>query len=149
MSIMERRLRVASFFSGIGGFDLGFEMAGMAVVMQCEIDPFCRKVLKKHWPDVPLYGDIAEIKSEEIPDVDVYVAGFPCQDLSLANQGKRKGLEGKRSGLFHEFIRLVEARQPRWIVLEKVNCFTIANFIRDKSTIPTTAFLSLHCLNKG
>lgn len=135
MSIMERRLRVASFFSGIGGFDLGFEMAGMTVVMQCEIDPFCRKVLKKHWPDVPLYGDIAEIKSERIPDADVYVAGFPCQDLSLANQGKRKGLDGERSGLFHEFIRLVEERQPRWIVLENVPGLLNSNSGRDFAVV--------------
>jgi len=132
---MERRLQVASFFSGIGGFDLGFELAGMTVVMQCEIDSFCRKVLKKHWPDIPLYGDIADIKSEQIPHADVYVAGFPCQDLSLANQGKRKGLEGKRSGLFYEFIRLVEERQPRWIVIENVPGLLNSNFGRDFAVI--------------
>lgn len=131
----ERRLRVASFFSGIGGFDLGFEMAGMTVVMQCEIDTFCRKVLKKHWPDVPLYGDIAQMKNEQIPHADVYVAGFPCQDVSLANQGKRKGLEGERSGLFHEFIRLVEQRQPRWIVLENVPGLLNSNFGRDFAVV--------------
>lgn len=119
-SILEKCLQVASFFSGIGGFDLGFEMAGMTVAMQCEIDTFCRKVLKKHWPNVPLYGDIAEIRADKNPYADIYVAGFPCQDLSLANQGKRKGLEGERSGLFHEFMRLVEERQPQWIVLENV-----------------------------
>ncbi|MBD1897750.1 DNA (cytosine-5-)-methyltransferase [Coleofasciculus sp. FACHB-129] len=135
MSIMERRLRVASFFSGIGGFDLGFEMAGMEVVMQCEIDPFCRKVLKKHWLDVPLYGDIAEIENEQIPHAEVYVAGFPCQDLSLANQGKRKGLKGERSGLFHEFIRLVKQRQPRWIVLENVPGLLNSNSGRDFAVV--------------
>lgn len=135
---MERRLQVASFFSGIGGFDLGFEMAGMTVVMQCEIDPFCRKVLKKHWPEVPLYGDIAKIKSEQIPHADVYVAGFPCQDLSLANQGKRKGLEGERSGLFHEFIRLVEERQPRWIVIENVPGLLNSNSGRDFAVVLNT-----------
>ena len=135
---MERCLRVASFFSGIGGFDLGFEMAGMTVVMQCEIDSFCRKVLKKHWPDVPLYDDIAEIKSEQVPHADVYVAGFPCQDLSLANQGKRKGLEGERSGLFHEFIRLVEERQPRWIVLENVPGLLNSNSGRDFAVVLNT-----------
>ena len=138
MSIMERRLRVASFFSGIGGFDLGFEMAGMTVVMQCEIDFFCRKVLKQHWPDIPLYGDIAEIKSEQIPYADVYVAGFPCQDLSLANQGKRKGLEGGRSGLFHEFMRLVEERQPRWIVLENVPGLLNSHSGRDFAVVLNT-----------
>ena len=135
---MERRLQVASFFSGIGGFDLGFEMAGMTVVMQCEIDLFCRKVLKKHWPDVPLYGNIAELKSEQIPYADVYVAGFPCQDLSLANQGKRKGLEGERSGLFHEFIRLVEERQPRSIVLENVPGLLNSNSGRDFAVVLNT-----------
>lgn len=135
---MERRLQVASFFSGIGGFDLGFEMAGMTVVMQCEIEPFCRKVLKKHWPNIPLHGDIATIKSEQIPYADVYVAGFPCQDLSLANQGKRKGLEGKRSGLFHEFIRLVEERQPRWIVIENVPGLLNSNFGRDFAVVLNT-----------
>lgn len=139
---MERRLPVASFFSGIGGLDLGFEKAGMTVVMQCEIDSFCRKVLKQHWPDTPLYGDIAEIKSEQIPQADVYVAGFPCQDLSLANQGKRKGLEGERSGLFHEFIRLVEERQPRWIVIENVPGLLNSNFGRDFAAV-------LHTLDGG
>lgn len=132
---MERRLRVASFFSGIGGFDLGFEMAGMEVVMQCEIDAFCRKVLKKHWPSVPLYPDIAEIDSAEITAADIYVAGFPCQDVSLANQGKRKGLEGNRSGLFHNFIQLVEQRQPRWIVLENVPGLLNSNNGRDFAVV--------------
>ncbi|HBK63941.1 MAG TPA: DNA cytosine methyltransferase [Cyanobacteria bacterium UBA11149] len=129
--IVEIPLQVASFFSGIGGFDLGFEMAGMKVVMQCEIDAFCRKVLQKHWPDVPLYSDITEISVEEIPDSDIYVAGFPCQDLSLANQGKRKGLDGERSGLFHEFIRIVAERKPRWIVLENVPGLLNSNSGRD------------------
>lgn len=132
---MERRLLVASFFSGIGGFDLGFEMAGMKVVMQCEIDPFCRKVLKQHWPDIPLYGDIATITSNQIPYADIFVAGFPCQDLSLANQGKRKGLEGERSGRFYDFIQLVEERQPRWIVLENVPGLLNSNFGRDFAVV--------------
>ncbi|MFB2880392.1 DNA cytosine methyltransferase [Floridanema aerugineum] len=135
---MEKRLKVASFFSGIGGFDLGFEMAGMNVVMQCELDPFCRKVLKKHWPDVLLYEDIAKIKTEQIPYADVYVAGFPCQDVSLANQGKRKGLEGTRSRLFHEFIRFVEERQPRWIVLENVPGLLNSNNGKDFAVVLNT-----------
>lgn len=115
-----QQLRVASFFSGIGGFDLAFEQAGCEVVFQCEINSFCRKVLKKHWPNTPLVEDICEIKYENIPQAEIWCAGFPCQDLSLANQGKRKGLEGERSGLFAEFARLVRPVRPRWIVIENV-----------------------------
>lgn len=93
-------MKVASFFSGIGGIDLGLEKAGMNVAFQCEILTFGQSILKKHWPNTPLSSDITKVTAEEIPDVDVFAGGFPCQDLSLANQGKRKGLEGARSGLF-------------------------------------------------
>lgn len=114
-------IKVASFFAGIGGFDLGFERAGMKVVFLCEINKFGQSVLKKHWPDVLLVGDIKEIKSADIPDdANLWCGGFPCQDVSLANQGKRKGLKGERSGLFYEFTRLVRDRRPRWLVLENV-----------------------------
>jgi len=115
------KLKVASFFAGIGGFDLGFERAGFEVVFQCEKDKFCQKVLRKHWPDIPLIGDINDQKIEqEIPAADVWCGGFPCQDLSLANQGKRKGLEGSRSGLFYRFAELAERFKPEWLVLENV-----------------------------
>ena len=90
-------MKVASFFSGIGGIDLGFERAGMEVVFQCEILPFGQKVLRKHWPNTLLTQDITKINGSDIPKVDIFAGGFPCQDLSLANQGKRKGLEGARS----------------------------------------------------
>src|SRR6185369_15826338 len=94
-------LKVASFFAGIGGFDLGLERAGMKVVFQCEKNVFCQQVLRKHWPDAKFFSDITKLDSSEIPDADVWCGGFPCQDLSLANQGKRKGLKGERSGLFY------------------------------------------------
>lgn len=114
-------LKVASFFAGIGGFDLGFERAGMEVVLQCEINKFGQQVLKKHWPEVRLFSDITKMKPSDIPETaNVWCGGFPCQDLSVANQGKRKGLEGERSGLFYEFARLVKKRKPEWIVLENV-----------------------------
>ena len=112
--------RVASFFAGIGGFDLGFEKCGMKVVFHCEINKFCQQVLKKHWPGVPLMADIAEIDPQEIPDADLWCGGFPCQDLSLANQGKRKGLNGDRSGLFFKFSKLIEKKLPQWFVIENV-----------------------------
>lgn len=113
-------MKVASFFSGIGGIDLGFENAGMEVVFQCEILSFGQKVLKKHWPNVQLETDIKKLTGKEIPDVDVFVGGFPCQDLSLANQGKRKGLEGERSGLFYKYAELIEKKRPRWVFIENV-----------------------------
>lgn len=113
-------MKVASFFSGIGGIDIGLEKAGMEVVFQCEINQFCRQVLKKHWPNIRLEGDIDGIKSTNIPTADLWCGGFPCQDLSLANQGKRKGLEGSRSGLFYRFADLAEQAKPRWIFMENV-----------------------------
>jgi DNA (cytosine-5)-methyltransferase 1 len=113
-------IRVASFFSGIGGFDLGFERAGMKVVFQVEINKFCQKVLMKHWPGVPIWDDINTLRPEIIPAAELWCGGFPCQDLSLANQGKRKGLEGARSGLFYKFAQLIEIRRPKWIVIENV-----------------------------
>ena len=113
-------MKVASFFSGIGGIDLGLERAGMEVSFQCEILDFGRRVLKKHWPDCPISNDITTVKAQDIPDVDVFAGGFPCQDLSLANQGKRKGLEGERSGLFYKYAELIKEKKPRWVFIENV-----------------------------
>ena len=117
---MSNKLKVASFFSGIGGIDLGFENAGMEVIFQCEILSFSQNVLKKHWPAIPLQTDITTLDAKDIPYADVYVGGFPCQDLSLANQGKRKGLEGARSGLFYKYAELIEQNRPRWVLIENV-----------------------------
>jgi len=113
-------MKVASFFAGIGGFDLGFEKQGYEVVFQCEINKFCQNVLQKHWPNIPLMGDINDVQPEDIPEADVWCGGFPCQDVSLANQGKRKGLKGERSGLFYKFSDLIRARRPSWVILENV-----------------------------
>ena len=113
-------MRVASFFSGIGGIDLGLENAGMEVVFQCEILKFGQGILQKHWPGVSLAQDITKVTAEEVPDVEVFAGGFPCQDLSLANQGKRKGLEGARSGLFYKYAELIREKRPRWVFIENV-----------------------------
>ena len=114
-------LQVASFFAGIGGFDLGLERAGMQVVFQCEVNSFCQQILKKHWPNVPLYADINSVQIHDIPvEAQVWCGGFPCQDLSSANQGKRKGLAGERSGLFFQYAALIAARKPRWVIIENV-----------------------------
>lgn len=112
-------MRVSSFFAGIGGFDLGFERAGMKVVFQCEIDPFCQKILKRHWPHTPLHEDITTLNPTTIPTSDLWCAGWPCQDLSTANTD-RTGLAGKRSGLFFTFMDLVREIHPAWLVMENV-----------------------------
>lgn len=114
------RHRVASFFSGIGGFDLGFERAGFDISMQCEIEPFCNSILEKHWPGILRFSDIKEVTNDTIPTSTVWVGGFPCQDLSLARMGKRAGLRGSKSGLFHEFARLAGEGKPRILVIENV-----------------------------
>ena len=115
-------MRVASFFAGIGGFDLGFQRAGMEIVFHCEIDEHCQKVLKRHWPKVPLHGDITTLKGRgaTIPSAELWCAGWPCQDLSHANATERKGLAGERSGLFYDFIELVKEVRPAWLVMENV-----------------------------
>src|SRR5687768_13688062 len=114
------QLKVASFFAGIGGFDYGFQKAGLQIVFQCEKDSFCQKVLSKHWPEVARHADIEDLSPEDIPSADIWCGGFPCQDLSLANQGKRAGLGGARSGLFNRFVELASHFPPDWIVLENV-----------------------------
>jgi len=111
---------VASFFAGIGGFDIGFEQAGFSTKFQCEVEPFCLSILKQHWPNVPKWGDITTLENAKIPLSDVWVGGFPCQDLSLARMGQREGLRGTKSRLFHEFAGLVRESKPRVLVLENV-----------------------------
>jgi hypothetical protein len=93
----QMKLTFGSLFAGIGGFDLGLERAGMECRWQVEIDPFCRKVLEKHWPGVPKYGDIREIKGPELERVDLICGGFPCQDISKVNRCAT-GIEGERTG---------------------------------------------------
>lgn len=116
-------VNVLSLFSGIGGLELGLERAGMTTVGQVEIDPFCRKVLEKHWPEVPKHDDVRTAaewwQSERRPRVDVVCGGFPCQDISSANtSGGRRGLAGNKSGLWVHFHAAVSIVQPRWVIVE-------------------------------
>lgn len=126
---------VASFFSGIGGLDLGLERAGFQVNFQCEAKPFCRDILKQHWPNLPLDHDIRKLDEADIPEADIWAAGFPCQDLSLARMGKRSGLRGSQSGLFHDFVSLVGDRSPRGIILENVHGLLSSHGGRDFSIV--------------
>lgn len=108
-----------SLFSGIGGIDLGLERSGMTCVGQVEIDPFCRRVLAKHWPDVPRFEDVRTFTGDQVGAVDLICGGFPCQDVSLA--GKGAGVEaGERSGLWREFRRIILEKLPRWVLVENV-----------------------------
>jgi len=118
---VNRNFTVASFFSGIGGFDLGFQNKGFTINYQCENNKFCNSILEKHWPEVSRETDINEVSDgARIPISDVWVGGFPCQDVSLARMGPRAGLKGKQSGLFYEFHRLLEQGRPRILLIENV-----------------------------
>jgi DNA (cytosine-5)-methyltransferase 1 len=110
-------LTVGSLFSGIGGLDLGLERAGMEVRWQVEIDPWCQRVLAKHWPKVPRYDDIKAIDWTEVEPVDLICGGFPCQPVSLA--GKRLAQADER-WLWPEFERCLRVLRPRWALMENV-----------------------------
>ncbi len=118
------KLRVLDLFSGIGGFSLGLERTGgFETVAFCEIEEFPRKVLAKHWPDVPCYRDVRELTAERLAAdgiaVDVITGGFPCQDVSTA--GKQAGIaHGTRSGLWSEIVRLTRDLRPSYVIVENV-----------------------------
>jgi DNA (cytosine-5)-methyltransferase 1 len=116
-------VNVLDLFSGVGGFSLGLEKAGMRTVGFCEINPFCRAVLAKHWPGVPIWSDVRALGIEQISSaagvVDVVCGGFPCQDIS--NAGSKAGLAGARSGLWSELLRIIEAVSPRFAIIENVS----------------------------
>lgn len=118
------KLRVLDLFSGIGGFSLGLERTGgFETVAFCEIEPFPRRVLAKHWPGVPIYDDVRTLTADVLRRngiaVDVITGGFPCQDISIA--GRKAGIgEGTRSGLYAEVIRLADDIRPSYIILENV-----------------------------
>lgn len=116
-------LRVLDLFSGIGGFSLGLERTGgFETVAFCEIEEFPRRVLAKHWPEVPCYHDVCELTADTLRrdgiSVDVITGGFPCQDLSVA--GRRAGIKAQRSGLWSEIVRLTRDIRPKFIIVENV-----------------------------
>jgi DNA (cytosine-5)-methyltransferase 1 len=137
-------VNVLDLFSGIGGFSLGFERAGMRTIAFCEIEPYCQALLRRHWPDVPVFGDVRELTAEALAksarsrspresqsrlhgklsngpwqcSADVICGGFPCQDISVA--GKGAGIEGARSGLWSEYARIIGEVRPRYVIVENV-----------------------------
>lgn len=117
-------IRLLDLFSGIGGFSLGLERSGgFQTVAFCEIEPFCRAVLAKHWPGVPCYDDVRSLNTERLAadgiSVDAICGGFPCQDISIAGEGA--GLAGARSGLWREYARLIRELRPRLAIIENVS----------------------------
>jgi len=111
-------MRFISLFAGIGGFDLGLERSGHECVGQVEIDSYCLKVLTKHWPNVPKHGDVRTFQGTEFGGYDLLVGGYPCQPFS--NAGKRAGKDDERH-LWPEVRRLIQATQPRFVLLENVS----------------------------
>lgn len=110
---------IGSLFSGIGGLELGLERAGLgAVAWQVECDPFCLRVLARHWPHAKKFEDVRTVSATTLAPVDGICGGFPCQDVSSA--GRRAGLDGARSGLWREYLRVVSELRPRWVVVENV-----------------------------
>jgi DNA (cytosine-5)-methyltransferase 1 len=117
------KLRLLDLFSGIGGFSLGLERSGaFQAVAFCEIDPYCRRVLAKHWPGVKRYIDVRTLTADTLSGdgiaVDAICGGFPCQDISYAGAGA--GMEGARSGLWGEYARLIGEIRPRYAIVENV-----------------------------
>lgn len=113
-------LRLLDTFSGIGGFSYAAEhiVGGFETVAFVEREPYCQRILGKHWPNVPIYDDITTFNPKP-HSADVICGGFPCQDISLA--GKQAGIkEGTRSGLFYELMRVIRLVQPQYVVLENV-----------------------------
>ena len=134
-------LTAVSLFAGVGGFDLVLERAGVKVVAAVEIDKNARGVLAHRFPDTALFGDVTEVTSEQLraagfdPANGIITGGFPCQDLSVA--GKRAGLDGERSGLFWEIIRLARELKPKWLILENVPGLLSSNGGRDMGIVIT------------
>ena len=114
-------LTVGSLCSGIGGFELGLEAAGLGPTLyQVEVDPYSRAVLARHWPDALRFEDLRHVaeRPADLPAVDVIAGGTPCQDLSSA--GKGAGLDGAKSSLWFAMLRVVQAKRPRFVVWENV-----------------------------
>ncbi len=112
-------ITVGSLFSGAGLCDLGLSWAGFKHEFFCECDPFCQTILKRHWPNIPVFDDVRTVSGAQLPHVDVLCGGFPCQDVSVA--GSRAGITStSRSGLWNEYERIIKEVQPRYIVAENV-----------------------------
>ncbi|MBP4002430.1 DNA cytosine methyltransferase [Pseudomonas koreensis] len=130
---------LGSLFAGIGGFDVGFENAGYRSTWQVELNPINRAVLADRFPHAQQFEDVRQCGAHNLSPVDVLIAGFPCQDISVAGARESnrdtRGLRGARSGLFWEVIRILKETQPRWVVLENVVNLLAVNDSHDFETV--------------
>lgn len=128
-------MKSVSLFSGIGGFDLGFQRAGIECVAVCEIDKNAQAVLRRRFPNVELFDDVRKVGKEthERKSIDLICGGFPCQDVSIA--GRRAGLAGERSGLWFEFARVIDELEPQWVIIENVPGLLSSNGGKDFAVI--------------
>lgn len=125
-------------FSGIGGFSLAAEWAGIKTVAFCEIDPFCQKVLAKNFPRIPIFKDIKELKRSDINhEIDIITGGFPCQPFSVA--GRKKGTEDDRD-LWPQMFRVIQEFKPTWIIGENVANFVNMAFQRTKIDLESEGY---------
>ena len=141
-------MNVLDLFSGIGGFSLGLERAGMRTVAFCEIEPFQRAILKKHWPSpVPKMSErltADRLRADGIAP-DIICGGFPCQDISVA--GKGAGIEGARSGLWSEYARIISEVRPRYVIVENVAALLGRGLERVLGDLAALGFSSVwHCI---
>jgi len=145
---MKEKLTVLDLFSGIGGFSLGLDRAGFRTIAFCEIEPFCQKVLHKHWPDIPIATDIRKLSYEvgKLYDagrliyegrIDLICGGFPCQPFSVA--GRKKGTQDHRD-LWPQMFRLIQQIQPAWIIGENVANFVNLAFSRTKIDLESQGY---------
>ena len=120
-------MKVLDLFSGIGGFSLGLEWAGMSTVAFCERHPYCTTILNKHWPDTPVHNDVRNLDGKDYADsIDLVAGGFPCQPFSVA--GNRRGSDDDRH-LWPEMLRIIQEAKPRWVIGE--NVFGLINMALD------------------
>jgi len=108
-----------SLFAGIGGIDIGLEWAGFETAWQVDNSDFCQKILTKRWPDVPKFLDVRDVGKHNLTPVNIISGGFPCQDVSIAAGGKKRGLHN-RSGLWFEYARIIRELRPDWVLVENV-----------------------------
>jgi DNA (cytosine-5)-methyltransferase 1 len=138
---MVGQLTAVSLFAGVGGFDLALERQGVKVVASVEIDKKAQDVLRRHFPNSTIFGDVTGVTGEQLiqagfnPKRGIITGGFPCQDLSVA--GKRAGLQGSRSGLFWEIVRLLTETKAENFILENVPGLLSSNDGADMATVIT------------
>lgn len=142
-----------NLFAGIGGATLGFQRAGFEPAGLCDIDPECRAVLAKNWPGVRLYEDVCTLKKEDIGGpIDLLSGGFPCQDISTARTGSGlplgNGLDGARSGLWFEQLRLIDELQPSYVVGENVSVLRTRGLDRILASLDAIRYdAEWHCIS--